>query len=116
MIIVRASAVARSSGSYNSTAHAPTRIQFVKLAGACSGSLLSPARKLLRLSFAGSWFIKWYTVFRSLPSLRTARPSKVEGFCASQRPYEVICYIRRVPIRGSQFREVRLPDKTLVDL
>ena len=39
-------------------AHAPRRIQFVKLAGACSGSLLSPARKLLRLSFAGSSFIK----------------------------------------------------------
>jgi len=38
----------------------PTRIQFVKLAGACSGSLLSPARKLLRLSFAGSSFISVY--------------------------------------------------------
>src|SRR5213592_2441008 len=113
--MVRASAVASSSGSYNSTAHAPTRIQFVKLAGACSGSLLSPARKLLRLSFAGSWFIKWYTVFRSLPSLRTARPSKVEAFCVSQLPYEVICCSRRVPCRGSQFSEFRISDKTLVD-
>src|SRR6266508_3153463 len=83
LISVRASAVARSSGSYNSTAHAPTRIQFVKLAGACNGSSFSPARKLLRLSFAGSSFIKWYTVFRSLPPLRTVFPSKIEILCAS---------------------------------
>src|SRR6266550_2697693 len=79
LITVRASAVARSSGSYNSTAHAPKRIQFVKVAGACSGSSLSPARKLLRLSFAGSSFIKPYLVYR-LPSLRTTQPGKVESF------------------------------------
>src|SRR5436853_4084429 len=56
-MVVRASAVARSSGSYSLTAHAPTRIQFVKLGGASRGSLVSPARKLLRLSFAGSSLI-----------------------------------------------------------
>src|SRR6478672_11870658 len=56
-MVVRASAVARSSGSYSLTAHAPTRIQLVKLGGASRGSLVSPARKLLRLSFAGSSFI-----------------------------------------------------------
>src|SRR6266403_299027 len=57
-MVVRASALARSSGSYSLTAHAPTRIQLVKLGGASRGSLVSPARKLLRLSFAGSSLIR----------------------------------------------------------
>src|SRR5205809_4606032 len=59
LIVVRASALASSSGSYNSTAHAPARIQAVKLGGACNGSRLSPARKLLKLNFAGSSFIPY---------------------------------------------------------
>src|SRR5262245_14117017 len=37
--------------------HAPARIQSVKLAGASSGSLLSRARKSLKLNFVGSSFI-----------------------------------------------------------
>src|SRR4029077_10833533 len=112
---VRASAVASSSGSYNSTAHAPTRIQFVKLAGACSGSLLSPARKLLRLSFAGSLFIHSYTVFRSLPSLRTARPSKVESFCASQIPYGILrCITQKSRVGAANLAGFGFQDKILV--
>src|ERR1700736_7049132 len=59
LMVVRASALASNSGSYNSTAHAPACIQAVKLGGACNGSRLSPARKLLKLSFAGSWFIPY---------------------------------------------------------
>src|SRR5256885_13420456 len=59
LMVVRASAPASNSGSYNSTAHAPACIQAVKLGGACNGSRLSPARKLLRLSFAGSSFIPY---------------------------------------------------------
>src|SRR3989442_15847853 len=58
-MLVRASALASNSGSYSSTAHAPACIQAVKLGGACNGSRLSPARKLLRLSFSGSWFIPY---------------------------------------------------------
>src|SRR5436189_1047070 len=59
LMVVRASAPASNSGSYNSTAHAPACIQAVKLGGACNGSRFSPARKLLKLSFAGSWFIPY---------------------------------------------------------
>src|SRR6266404_5495426 len=59
LMLVRASALASNSGSYNSTAHAPACIQAVKLGGACNGSRLSPARKLLKLSFAGSSFIPY---------------------------------------------------------
>src|SRR6266568_5715839 len=59
LMLVRASALASISGSYNSTAHAPACIQAVKLGGACNGSRLSPARKLLKLNFAGSWFIPY---------------------------------------------------------
>src|SRR5438477_10418088 len=59
LMVVRASAPASNSGSYNSTAHAPACIQAVKLGGACNGSRLPPARKLLKLSFAGSWFIPY---------------------------------------------------------
>src|SRR5713226_9175215 len=58
-MLVRASALASNSGSYNSTAHAPACIQAVKRGGACNGSRLSPARKLLKLSFAGSSFIPY---------------------------------------------------------
>src|SRR4029450_671498 len=58
-MVVRASAVASISGSYNVRAHALSRTHFVKLGGAWRGSLLSPAaRKLLRLSLKGSWF--WF--------------------------------------------------------
>src|SRR5437016_9772442 len=58
-MLVRASALASNSGSYSSSAHAPACIQAVKLGGACNGSRLSPAKKLLKLSFAGSWFIPY---------------------------------------------------------
>ena len=55
--------------SYNSTAHAPSCIQFVKLCGGWRGSSLSPPRKLLRLSFAGSsTFIELYIFLRSQTS------------------------------------------------
>src|SRR4029450_5902392 len=58
-MVVRASAVASISGSYNVRAHALSRTHFVKLGGAWRGSLLSRAgRKLLRLSLKGSWF--WF--------------------------------------------------------
>src|SRR5437763_11198069 len=83
LMVVRASAPASNSGSYNSTAHAPACIQAVKLGGACSGSSLSPARKLLRLSFAGSWFIRPYMVYRSLRCPRTVFPSKTDRIYAS---------------------------------
>src|ERR1700736_49480 len=59
LMVVRASALASNSGSYNSTAHAPACIQAVKLGGACNGARLSPARELLKLRFAGSWFIPY---------------------------------------------------------
>src|SRR5467141_3796837 len=87
-MLVRASALASNSGSYNSTAHAPACIQAVKLGGACNGSRLSPARKLLKLSFAGSWFI----------------------------PYGKSVALGDVPYRGSYFTESRLRDKRLVRL
>src|SRR6266513_989255 len=58
LMVVLASAPASNSGSYNSTAHAPACIQAVKLGGACNGARLSPARKLLKPSFAGGWFIR----------------------------------------------------------
>src|SRR5581483_3619086 len=81
LIVVRASALASISGSYNSTAQAPSRIQLIKLGGGSSGSLLSPARKLLRLSFAGSsTFIEPYCVFGSFALTRTLFSSKIEGF------------------------------------
>ena len=88
LMLVRASALASNSGSYNSTAHAPACIQAVKLGGACNGSQLSPARKLLKLSFAGSWFI----------------------------PYGKSVALGDVPYRGSYFTESRLRDKRLVRL
>ena len=59
LMLVRASALASNSGSYNSAAHATACIQAVKLGGACNGSRLSPARKSLKLCFAGSWFIPY---------------------------------------------------------
>src|SRR3984893_1969030 len=58
-MLLPASPLPRSSRSWSLTAHAPTRIQFVKLGGAWRGSLVSPARKLLKLSFAGSSFIPY---------------------------------------------------------
>src|SRR6184192_566273 len=73
-------AVESSSGSYNSTAQAPSCIQFVKLDGGCSGSSLSPARKLLKLSFAGSTFIEPQTPFHSQPSAQTVFSSKTYNF------------------------------------
>src|SRR5436305_9394734 len=88
LMVVRASAPASNSGSYNSTAHAPACIQAVKLGGACNGSRLSPARKLLRLSFAGSWFI----------------------------PYGKSVAFGDVPYRGSYFTESRWWNKSLVRL
>src|SRR5438094_9427988 len=109
---VRASAVARSSGSYNSAAHAPRRTQVVKLAGAWSGSLLSPARKLLRLNFAGSSFIEVCIVLRSPTFPGTLFPSKTDNFVLHQIPYEVVRYmciprssVSAQPIeRGSDYR------------
>jgi hypothetical protein len=59
LMLVRASALASNSGSYDSTAHAPACIQAVKLGGACNGSRLLHARKLIKLSFAGSTFIPY---------------------------------------------------------
>src|SRR4029453_10750278 len=110
-MVVRASAPASNSGSYSSTAHAPRRIQFVKLAGACSGSSLSPPRKLLRLSFAGSWFITPYTSF--LRSSGRVFPSKTDNFSDS------LDSLRSGPLhphngvssRGSQSSGFRIQDK-----
>ena len=56
------------------------RIQFVKLAGACSGSSLSPARKLLKLSFAGSSFIDLTLRFARNRLAQTVFPSKTDNF------------------------------------
>src|ERR1700736_2121300 len=86
LMVVRASALASNSGSYNSTAHAPACIQAVKLGGACNGSRLSPARKLLKLSFAGSSFI----------------------------PYGISVAFGDFPYRGNNFTEFCLWNKRLV--
>src|SRR5881396_2717527 len=110
-MVVRASALASNSGSYSSTAHAPRRIQFVKLAGACSGSSLSPPRKLLRLSFAGSWFITAYTSFRSLRLARTLFPSRTDNFYRSPdslRRSPRHPHTTGVPSRGSQSSEFQI--------
>src|ERR1043166_2135447 len=80
---VRASALPSSSGSYNSAAHAPLCTHSVKLAGACRGSLFSPARKLLRLNFVTSSFIELCMALRS-PTFPGARfPSKTDNFGTS---------------------------------
>src|SRR4030095_13288813 len=112
-MVVRASALASNSGSYSSTAHAPRRIQFVKLAGACSGSSLSPPRKLLRLSFAGSWFIRPYNFFRPLHFPRKVFPSKTDNSSDSldslrSRPLHPR---NGVSCRGSQSSGFRIQDK-----
>src|ERR1700719_2858461 len=80
MMVVRGSAAASRAGSYNLTAHAPTCIQRVKLGGAWRGSLLSPARKLLKLNFAGSSFIPY-----GKPSATGRVPYRGSYFSASDR-------------------------------
>src|SRR4029450_198746 len=94
-MVVRASAVASISGSYNVRAHALSRTHFVKLGGAWRGSLLSPAaRKLLRLSVKGSWF--W---------VLTLWQNSAGAASNSAR--------RRIPSRGSHFTSYQIPDKKL---
>src|SRR5437762_8306126 len=107
---MRASAVERSSGSYNSTAQAPSCIQFVKLDGGCSGSSLSTARKLLKLSFAGSTFIEPQTSFHSQRLHGRCFPAKLSIFSFTKVPYEFLHSFHRSWsfVSGQQCRGFRM--------
>ena len=102
--------MASSSGSYSFAAHAPTRIQFVKLGGASSGSLLSPARKLLKLSFAGSGFIP----YGKMPAAADFHigAATVPGLPASDKTYiETLRSAARNVFRVASFRPQLLAPK-----